>query len=95
MSSESCFKISQLDNVTILTLLVESVSASNAHWVKEQILNYLAEERPFGLIINLNNVYYIDSLGIGVLISINSRSKRFDRFALMGIQPEIEERIFA
>jgi anti-anti-sigma regulatory factor len=86
-------KASRIEETLIITLLVESIHAGNAHWVKEEILGYLKylEDRSLqGVIINLHNIKHMGHIGLGALIAVNSQIRRFQIRAFMGIQPEIE-----
>lgn len=84
------FKTIDFESMTILTLLVDSINASNSNVIKSEILEFLSSNQIKGLIFNLSNVREITSVGVGALISINSKSKRFDHYALSGISPEVE-----
>ena len=86
-------KASRIEETLIITLLVESIHAGNAHWVKEEILGYLKylEDRSLqGVIINLHNIKHMGHIGLGALIAVNSQIRRFKIRAFMGIQPEID-----
>ncbi len=53
---------------------------------------YLEEQKFSGLICNLEGVEYIDSSGIGILVSIFKSLKRFDKkFALTGLNQRNRE----
>lgn len=85
-------KASRLGDVLIITLLVESIHAGNAHWVKEEVLGYLKylEDRHLeGVVLNLHNVQHIGHIGIGALIAINSQLRRFKIRAFMGLQHDV------
>ena len=86
-------KASRIDETLVITLLVESIHAGNAHWVKEEILGYLKylEDRSLqGVIVNLHNIKHMGHIGLGALIAVNSQIRRFKIRAFMGIQPEID-----
>lgn len=95
MIALEAFKINTVDGVPILTLLVESLNARNAHWVKEEVLHYIRDKRPKGLIINLNNVVHLGHIGLGTLIAINNLIRTLRPHAFICLQPEAQKLIHA
>ncbi len=63
------------DEVVILDISGE-IDLYNAPEIKD-IINSLIEEKKFNVIINLEKVTYIDSSGIGALISSLSNLKKY------------------
>ncbi len=63
------------DDVVILDISGE-IDLYNAPEIKD-IINSLIEEKKFNVIINLEKVTYIDSSGIGALISSLSNLKKY------------------
>ncbi len=63
------------DDVVILDIAGE-IDLYNAPEIKD-IINGLIEEQKFNVIINLEKVTYIDSSGIGALISSLSNLKKY------------------
>ena len=63
------------DDVVILDIAGE-IDLYNAPVIKD-IINGLIEEQKFNVIINLEKVTYIDSSGIGALISSLSNLKKY------------------
>ena len=63
------------DDIVILDIAGE-IDLYNAPEIKE-IINKLIEEKRYNVIINLEKVSYIDSSGIGALISSLSNLKKY------------------
>lgn len=91
MKTLEAFKINSVDGIPMLTLLVESLNARNAHWVKEEVLHYLHEKRPKGLFLNLQNLKHLGHIGLGALIAINNQLRSLKPHAFVGIGPEVEQ----
>lgn len=89
------YKLSKIENLPILTLIVDSINARNAHWIKDEILNYIETEKPAGLLINLNNVIHIGHIGMGALIAINNQIRNLQPHAFVGLKSEVSEKIHA
>lgn len=89
------FKVSHIDNIPVITLLVESINARNAHWIKDELLHYVKEHHPKGFFLNLYNVRHIGHIGLGSLIAINNQIKMFHPHAFIGLQPEVSQLIHA
>lgn len=85
------FKIGYIENIPVLTVLVESINASNAHWVKDELLGYVKEHHPKGLFLNLYNVKHIGHVGLGALIALNNQIKILHPHAFIGLQPEVSK----
>lgn len=87
------YKLSKLENLPILTLIVDSINARNAHWIKDEILNYIEAEKPQGLLINLNNVLHLGHVGLGALIAINNAIRPLKPHAFVGLKSEVQEKV--
>ncbi|HEY9842718.1 MAG TPA: STAS domain-containing protein, partial [Candidatus Obscuribacterales bacterium] len=79
------------DGVPVLTLMVESLNARNAHWIKDEVLHYLKENHPKGLFLNLNNVKHMGHIGLGTLIAVNNQIRQLKPHAFVCLQPEVKE----
>lgn len=87
----SCFKTSQVDDTVILTVLLTSINAHNAHWLKDEVIDYLKKHQPLhGVILNLNNVTHLGHIGLGALIAINNQLRTQKMHAFIGVKPEVE-----
>jgi anti-sigma B factor antagonist len=64
-----------IDSITVLDISGE-IDLYNAPEIKD-IINKLIEEKKYNVIINLEQVSYIDSSGIGALISSLSNLKKY------------------
>lgn len=93
--STSPLKISYLDNIVILTVLPESINARNAHWIKEEVLGFLRQKQPHGVLLNLHNVVHLGHVGLGALIAINNQLRRLECSAFLAPRPAIRELIQA
>ena len=78
------------DDTTVLTLKEERVDAHNAAELKDRILKAL-EEGGDALVIDLSQVQFIDSSGLGALLSgFKNANLRACGFALAGLQPRVK-----
>lgn len=93
--STTPLKISYLENIVILTVLPESINARNAHWIKEEVLGFIRQERPHGLLLNLHNVVHLGHVGLGALIAINNQLRQLECSAFLAPQPAIRKLIQA
>ena len=68
------------------------ITALEAGVLKRQITDTLAEEKEYDLLLDLRSVNYIDSSGLGVLISALKRTKENGGGAvkLLGVQPRVK-----
>jgi len=74
---------------TILTLNEERLDAHNSGELKDRILK-LFEEGGRNLIVDLRNVQFIDSSGLGALLSGHKNAMhRSASFVLAGLQPRV------
>ncbi|MGV3523403.1 MAG: STAS domain-containing protein [Candidatus Sericytochromatia bacterium] len=94
-SSLPPFAVGQLEDVLVLTVLLSDLGHSNAGWLKEHLLEFVARYRPRQLVINLCNVVELDRLGVGLLISLNTQLKSQLSLSFAGVTPELEERLQA
>jgi anti-sigma B factor antagonist len=75
---------------TVLILKEERVDAHNAAELKDRILKAL-EEGDHALVIDLSQVQFIDSSGLGALLSgFKNANLRASDFALTGLQPRVK-----
>ena len=75
---------------TVLTLKEERVDAHNSAELKDRILKVLEEDGK-DLVIDLSEVQFIDSSGLGALLSgYKNASLRSSGFALAGLQPRVK-----
>ena len=78
------------DGKTILTPKEERVDTHNAAELKDRILKAL-EEGGHALVIDLGQVQFIDSSGLGALVSgFTNANLRASDFAPAGIQPWVK-----
>jgi anti-sigma B factor antagonist len=78
------------DGKTVLSLKEERVDAHNAAALKDRLLKAL-EEDGHALVIDLSQVQFIDSSGLGALLSgYKNANLRASGFALVGLQPLVE-----
>jgi anti-anti-sigma factor len=84
------FQVNHLEHVLILTPLVDRLTGNNAAWLRERMLNYFSHERPAQVVLNLLNIYHMDRLGVGVLVSLSSRLKPKSKLLITGLTPQVE-----
>ena len=78
------------DGKTVLSLKEERVDAHNAAELKDRLLKAL-EEDGHALVIDLSQVQFIDSSGLGALLSgYKNANLRASGFALVGLQPRVK-----
>ena len=78
------------DGKTVLSLKEERVDAHNAAALKDRLLKAL-EEEDRALVIDLSQVQFIDSSGLGALLSgYKNANLRASGFALVGLQPLVK-----
>lgn len=78
------------DSKTLLILREERVDAHNAAALKDRLLKAL-EEEDRALVIDLSQVQFIDSSGLGALLSGYKNANLCARgFALVGLQPLVK-----
>ncbi len=65
------FQLNTYNTCLVLTLTVDELDLKNSPKILKEIDIKLAELNHPSLIIDLNNVTYIDSMGISLLVSIN------------------------
>lgn len=87
------FAVTRIAQTTILTPLVEHLNATNASWLKSQILNYHNQHQPENLWLNLSNIQHLDRLGLGALLSLNTTLKALLPFGLMGVNSNLEPQL--
>lgn len=85
------FKVTKINQFPILHVVIESLNARNAHWVKDEILHFVSQEHPKGLLINLTNVKHMGHIGLGALIAINNQLRNLKPHAFVGMQAEVKD----
>lgn len=77
-------------NKIVLAVKEERVDAHNAAELKDRVLKAL-EEGGRALVIDLSQVKFIDSSGLGALLSgFKNANLRASGFALAGLQPRVK-----
>ena len=89
------FGVAQVEQVVVLTVLLQNFSLHNASWFKDQLLGFVERYRPPQVVINLVNVQHLDRLGVGILISLNAQLKHSHKLCFAGLQPELEAQLKA
>lgn len=70
--------------------LIGEINLRNSPDIRELLLGLL-HERPRNLIIDLENVNYMDSSGVGTLVELKRRIEQSGAgFALSGMQPRVK-----
>lgn len=78
------------DGQTILTLREERIDAHNSGELKDRIMKAL-EQGGHGVVIDLHEVQFIDSSGLGALLSgYKNANLRSSSFGLVGLQPRVK-----
>lgn len=81
--------ISEQDNITIINIDEERMDAHNSGDLKEQMLQ-LFDDGKINLIIDLNSVRFIDSSGLGALVSgFKNASAREGSLKLCCLQTQV------
>lgn len=80
--------IKKKDNILILTPSVKSIDSSNSTSFKSQGID-LINQGNTNLIINLSNIDFIDSIGLGSIISIFKALTDKGHMALFGTKPSV------
>ncbi len=74
----------------VLTLKEERIDAHNSGELKDLFLKVLEEERGRDLVIDLDQVQFIDSSGLGALLSgLKNAGLRSSGFILARLQPRV------
>lgn len=84
------FVSSEYHHITIITILSEDITAMNASWLKEKLFDYVEQYQPRVIMLNLCNVTKVDRMGVGALISLNSRLKKNYEWTLACVRPEVK-----
>lgn len=83
-------QIEEKDNVVLIQVKEERLDAHNSGELKNQMLN-LFEEGKNNLIVNLSDVRFVDSSGLGSLVSgFKNASARNGSLKLCGLQPQVK-----
>ena len=89
------FAVAQFEQATILTALLTELRVNNASWFKTHLLGFIASHRPRLLVVNLANIQFIDRIGVGILISLNSSLKNDLELYFSGLQPSVDQHLQA
>jgi len=89
------FAVSQLEQAVILTVLLPDLSVQNASWFKQHVLDFVAHYRPQILVINLVNVAYMDRLGIGLMITLNTQLRQQLKLYFSWLSQDVEQQLEA
>ncbi|MCD6527319.1 MAG: STAS domain-containing protein [Desulfuromonas sp.] len=82
--------IEEYGHIITLTLREERLDAHNSNELKAQLLN-LFEEGKVNIIIDLSSVRFIDSSGLGALVSgFKNASSRDGGLKLCGLQAQVK-----
>jgi anti-sigma B factor antagonist len=74
----------------VLSLKEQRIDAHNSGELKDVFLKVLEEEAGRDLVIDLDQVQFIDSSGLGALLSgLKNAGLRSSRFILAGLQPRV------
>ncbi|ORJ61532.1 anti-sigma factor antagonist [Geothermobacter hydrogeniphilus] len=83
-------QIEEKDNVVLIQVKEERLDAHNSGELKNQMLN-LFEEGKNNLVVNLVDVRFVDSSGLGSLVSgFKNASARNGSLKLCGLQPQVK-----
>jgi len=83
-------QVEEKDNVVLIQVKEERLDAHNSGELKTQMLN-LFEEGKNNLIVNLSEVRFVDSSGLGSLVSgFKNASARNGSLKLCGLQPQVK-----
>jgi len=85
------FVSSEYQYITIITILTDTITAMNSTWLKEKLFDYIDQHQPRMVILNMCNVNKVDRMGVGALISLNSRLKQNYDWTLACVSPEVED----
>lgn len=74
----------------VLSLKEQRIDAHNSGELKDLFIKVLEEEAGRNLVIDLNEVQFIDSSGLGALLSgLKNAELRSSEFILAGLQPRV------
>lgn len=83
------FNVEKINGYSVLSVQEERIDAHNSSALKESILA-LIEQGEINLVVRLDNVRFIDSSGLGALLSGHKNvSARSGKMALAGCQPQV------
>ncbi|AJF06936.1 STAS domain-containing protein [Geoalkalibacter subterraneus] len=83
-------KIEEKDDVVLMLVKEERLDAHNSGELKNQMLS-LFEEGKNHIVIDLQDVRFIDSSGLGALVSgFKNASARNGNLKLCGLQPQVK-----
>lgn len=81
----------QKDGNRILLALTGNIYVEEATIVREQLLEYLQEDYKY-FVLDVNNLHYIDSSGLGVLVAIHKRAlQNGGKVIIKGLQGSVKE----
>lgn len=79
----------KLNGYKVLTIQEERIDAHNSVELKEYFLNML-EQGDIHILVQLENVRFIDSSGLGALLSgFKNAEARSGRLSLVNLQPQV------
>ena len=82
-------KIEEIDDIVLIEIEEERMDAHNSGTFKEQMLS-LFDDGKCKLIIDLSAVRFVDSSGLGALVSgFKNASAREGSLKLCGLQPQV------
>ncbi|GAB4163976.1 MAG: STAS domain-containing protein [Geothermobacteraceae bacterium] len=83
-------QIEEKDTAVLITVKEERLDAHNSGELKTQMLN-LFEEGKNSLVVNLEEVRFVDSSGLGALVSgFKNASARSGSLKLCNLQPQVK-----
>lgn len=83
-------QIEEKDTAVLIHVQEERLDAHNSGELKAQMLN-LFEEGKNNLVVNMENVRFVDSSGLGSLVSgFKNASARNGSLKLCGLQPQVK-----
>ncbi len=83
-------KVEEKDDVVLIQVKEERLDAHNSGELKNQMLN-LFEEGKNHIVIDLQDVRFVDSSGLGALVSgFKNASARNGNLKLCGLQPQVK-----
>lgn len=83
-------KLDEKNGIVIITLEEERLDAHNSGDLKSQMVSLFEDEKN-KLIVNLKSVRFVDSSGLGALVSgFKNASARNGSLKLCGLQPQVK-----
>lgn len=83
-------RIDERDNIVLISVAEERLDAHNSTDLKTRLLS-LFEDGKSNMVINLEGVRFVDSSGLGALVSgFKNASARNGNFKLAALQPQVQ-----